>query len=767
MKFVLSLFRRCAALQYLCAHAGLLSAFLLCSTVTSCSNSDAQNTPAKMLQNAQREFDAGQLDRALDMSAAAAEDPALKGWALLLRGRVLEKMKKYDEAGKVFRQVPSDSAASLDSRVELVRLALQDAPSKDSAALGDEISALESEISRAERSDLVDTLSMVRAEAAESHGDRELALNIYQSVRRRHPGQGVGLIARAAVWRLQEALGGRVAEPSIPGLMTEARQLLKEHEPALAMERIQRAKNLVTRRTPSYFEVMLSAEQALRQQGKTQEADAVLAEVGADGDRATARKALMRIIKNAWNKNDDSRTLRFIEELRNRFGQSVNTDEVQYIEARTLDHSGDSKAAEARYSAVADKGDSVEFRLKALRQLAWRAFRQNNFTAAAGYFKRGYDESRTAFDKNAAEIRQSYGDAGGWSAVREETSRRRIRTARDLLDDLLHNYFWFALSMSKIPDEKSLKAFPDAESAEDIWRHLVQEAPDTYYAGLAAEKLHAVAPAHSTDIVPACLTLPPARRLKDLQHMSSAGLVDIADAEIRWHMAQSLNAAERLELTQALAGAKPFSQEQTRLLLTKAKLLSEYGHPNNGVLLADMMLKRPKDLQPFSFDLSPCRSTLRRLAYPVPDEAAFRHFAEENKIPASLMLAIARTESFFDPLARSIKDARGLMQLLPKTATLEGMAADGDLFDPETNIRYAAKHLARLLHRFDNSPAVTAAAYNAGPDAAQRWIDAVPTSDIDIWVENISYPETRDYAKKVLLAKQIYGEILTDDSLPK
>lgn len=100
-----------------------------------------------------------------------------------------------------------------------------------------------------------------------------------------------------------------------------------------------------------------------------------------------------------------------------------------------------------------------------------------------------------------------------------------------------------------------------------------------------------------------------------------------------------------------------------------------------------------------------------------------------------LALAIARAESDFDPLARSPKNAQGLMQLIPDTAERFGVR---DAFDPEQNVRGGLAYLKWLLRRYDGDVILTAAAYNAGEGAVEHY-GGVPPFD-----------ETREYVRRIL-----------------
>ncbi|HEY7206153.1 MAG TPA: lytic transglycosylase domain-containing protein [Methylomirabilota bacterium] len=104
-------------------------------------------------------------------------------------------------------------------------------------------------------------------------------------------------------------------------------------------------------------------------------------------------------------------------------------------------------------------------------------------------------------------------------------------------------------------------------------------------------------------------------------------------------------------------------------------------------------------------------------------------------VSPTLVRAIVRAESGFDPGAVSAKGAGGLMQLMPQTASALGVA---DRFDPRENITGGVRHLRYLLDRYRGSVPLALAAYNAGegPVDAHR---GVPP-----------YPETQQYVRRVM-----------------
>jgi len=104
-------------------------------------------------------------------------------------------------------------------------------------------------------------------------------------------------------------------------------------------------------------------------------------------------------------------------------------------------------------------------------------------------------------------------------------------------------------------------------------------------------------------------------------------------------------------------------------------------------------------------------------------------------IEPRLALAVIAVESNFQPLARSGKDARGLMQLIPQTAARFKVR---NPFNVDDNVRGGLSYLRWLLAYYQGQVALAAAAYNAGEAAVDRYKGVPP------------YPETRDYVKRVL-----------------
>ena len=151
-----------------------------------------------------------------------------------------------------------------------------------------------------------------------------------------------------------------------------------------------------------------------------------------------------------------------------------------------------------------------------------------------------------------------------------------------------------------------------------------------------------------------------------------------------------------------------------------------------------------------------------QLAFPRPYRAIVRRQAARNQLPESLVYAVMREESAFDPDAVSPAEAHGLMQLIVPTARLfarrTGLPHDAaSLKRPHVNIAFGCRVLADLLKTFSKNPVLAIPGYNAGPGRPRAWLHDRPHLDFDVWVELIPLRETLRYTKRVLASRAAYA----------
>ncbi len=149
--------------------------------------------------------------------------------------------------------------------------------------------------------------------------------------------------------------------------------------------------------------------------------------------------------------------------------------------------------------------------------------------------------------------------------------------------------------------------------------------------------------------------------------------------------------------------------------------------------------------------------------YPTPFAEIVRTAESARGLPYGLLHAIMRQESGFKVDAVSPARAVGLLQLVPgtaeKVAAELGQAVEPELLaSPSYNVELGAYYVHKVLGTFGGHVALAAAAYNAGPRAVSRWLEAAENLPLDLWVARIPFTETRGYVARVVgnLARYSY-----------
>src|SRR5262249_48379058 len=139
--------------------------------------------------------------------------------------------------------------------------------------------------------------------------------------------------------------------------------------------------------------------------------------------------------------------------------------------------------------------------------------------------------------------------------------------------------------------------------------------------------------------------------------------------------------------------------------------------------------------------------------HPTRYEETMRKSAKANDLDPYLVMGLIHQESYFNPRARSVVGAVGLMQLMPATGReiAQRLHSSSDLENPDVNIRLGTFHFRQLVNLFGGNIQLTVASYNAGQGNVAKWKRAAPNKPMDELLESIPFTETRTYVKRVTM----------------
>jgi soluble lytic murein transglycosylase len=271
----------------------------------------------------------------------------------------------------------------------------------------------------------------------------------------------------------------------------------------------------------------------------------------------------------------------------------------------------------------------------------------------------------------------------------------------------------------------------DSALAQSRWQSVITRDRLSYYAALSAKRLgiRPWTPPPAPDSFPADPAID--------QAVSRASLLRRLgmNHEARWEL-------DRLARTQD-------SSAERLLLLANAFRSQGLASPAIQLARRALTLGAPADARTY------------RLIYPVIHEDALLAEAAEQGLDPSFVAALIRQESSFNPSATSPAGARGLAQVMPDVG--ERLARELNypvwdpvlLYQPDVSIQLGAFHLRELLGRYDHRARILAA-YNAGSPRVERWSKRIGVTDPEVFAEQISFVETRDYVRVIQRNEEIY-----------
>lgn len=388
------------------------------------------------------------------------------------------------------------------------------------------------------------------------------------------------------------------------------------------------------------------------------------------------------------------------------------------------------------------------------------ALDHQEFATAADYYKK----VREQFDNG--NFTESAHWFGAWSLYLEQKSQGKEPP------DLREKNLKLAIDLtSKIP---SLPSGQTLEPQALYWQaHFYSLLKDEVQSTATLDRLRTIAPLHYYSIL---LKSNPfaflnEKKLKpNLQRRSPIEPLSGFRHEINWQRLEAFRSVgiqpwAQPELDIFLASSRGQSRQFQLLVADRLTQIQDWA---DLVKWADRYFEKPMK----AVDLTEITS---RYHYPLVYRDAVMKAAREFDISPFLIWGLMREESRFEDAAISRVGAVGLMQIMPSLGDRigrslgEGSTDRKRLADPKRNIRYGAFHLKELERSVNRlsvaevlKPVLIVAAYNAGIEAVQRWLNDKDSSSVDLFVESIPFTETRAYVKRVLQSAYIYFQLYGD-----
>jgi soluble lytic murein transglycosylase len=397
----------------------------------------------------------------------------------------------------------------------------------------------------------------------------------------------------------------------------------------------------------------------------------------------------------------------------------------------------------ARVDAFVSSHPANRLAERALDELGTHYIITDEDAKAAEVFTRLYD----AFPGGAYADRAAW--KAGWWAYRQREYAETVRlftgaaTAHPRADYRPSWLYWAA---------RAHEGMARPEAAAALYRRAVADYRNSYYGREAATRLAVLGPAAdgpagagaADSLALGVGARPPNAPL--VQQLLRAGLYDDVVFELR-HVQREIG---RTPVTEATIAYALHEAGQLRPAITAMRRAYPQFMAEGGERLPVRML---------------------RIIFPIEHWGLLQRYAAHHSLDRYLLAAQVAQESTFQADVRSSANAWGLMQILPSTGQRFarqlgiGGFSIGRLTDPETNVRIGTHYLARLVDQFgDIAPAL--AAYNAGENRVIRWQAERPGLDRDEFIDDIPYPETQFYVKRVIGTAADYRTLYGEAPLP-
>jgi len=407
--------------------------------------------------------------------------------------------------------------------------------------------------------------------------------------------------------------------------------------------------------------------------------------------------------------------------------------EARFFYASALRELGRADDYIAQTRALVTEFPDSSWSEEALNNLGTHYILTNRDDLAADVFRELYEKFPTSVRAERAAWKHgwwSYKNGEYEAAIRTFETAARNFPRSDYRPSFL---YWAARAHSKLGA---------ASQAESRLRIVHADYGSSYYGRLALLHLPKdVKTALSAGTVPASTQAAVARpeppaNIEVIRHLLSNELFDDAISELRFAQ-RTLGTSPALDATIAWA-------------------YNQKGELRRAITL--MRRAYPQHLTSGGQDLP---VEILQVIYPLTYWDSIRKNAAARNLDPYVVAALIAQESTFDPKARSVANAWGLMQVIPSTGRRLARSlgirrfSTTMLTDPEINLRMGTLYFSRLVEQFGGSY-YALASYNAGESRVVRWKAERPGIEQDEFIDDIPFPETQNYVKRILGTAEDY-----------
>jgi soluble lytic murein transglycosylase len=654
------------------------------------------------LAHAVGELSTGHAEQSLPVFAKATSDPVLGGYALLFMGRGQLALGRTKDATFTARQLLSVAPAPSPALAEAAYELAADAAETASDWSG-AIKALQDYL--AVKPTRSASLLLRLGHAAVLAGEKSIALQSYSRIYYEFALTPEARDAETEVIRIRPAALAVTPDTYVPEL-GRAERLFAARRYADARRSFDLLRPLATGEDRSHIDLRLA------------EADFHLKRY------AAARDALRAILDR----------------------QAVRSTEAQYYLIGATRELGREDEYVALVRAFVDTTPEADYAESALNDLGTYYIVKDQDDKAAEVFAEQYRR----FPQGLYADRAAW--KAGWAAYRRGDYAETMRTFEGAAVTLRRaDYrpawlFWAARSHARVGQR---------DAAIALFRQVVGDYRNSYYGRQAAREIDAMQaasrPAPASSVAAARRELPatmvPGARPSNaliVQHLLAAGMYDEAIAELR--------------RAQADAGSSPMIEA------TIAYALNRKGELRPGITA---MRRAYPQFMASGGEAMPI--DMLAVIFPIDYWSMIQRYATARGLDPYLMAALVAQESTFQADVRSSANAYGLMQIVPATGRRYAQTLGirpfrtSRLTEAETNIRIGMAYFADLVRQFGHVvPAL--AAYNAGDTRVARWLDERPGLDREEFIDDIPFPETQNYVKRIIGTAEDYRRLYSEAS---